>query len=110
MRECLINAFILLRRDPAHEFAADQRLERAHDARSQHDRVFRGLRIGAVAAHALHIDIDAVNIGQRIAGRIADDAGLQIGRVVKGDGVGRLGEAGIEPVLQHQPRAAPRRG
>src|SRR3546814_4510175 len=48
--------------------------------------LFRSLgrvRIGAVAADALYGDIDAVDIGERIARRIADLPGRKLRRVVK---------------------------
>ena len=57
-------------------------------------------------ADTLHRDVDAVDIGQGIARRIADGA-CPRGRcgIVERQRIVGLGEAGIEPVLDHRERA-----
>ena len=82
--------------------AADQRLEPHHDRTGQHDRIARGMRRRAVPANAAHLDIDTVDIGHRRAAGIGNHAGRRGGHVVEGKRVVRLGEAGVEPVVEHR--------
>ena len=63
--------------------AADQSLQRDDDPRGEHDRVLGRVRIGAVAAEALHQNIDAVDVRQRVAGSDPDRAGGQRRRIVE---------------------------
>ena len=87
------------------DFAADQGLQRADDTTGQHDRVLGGVRIGAMAANPLYPDIDAVDIGQCKARRIADISGRCAGGIVKGQRIVGLGKTRIKPVLEHRQRA-----
>src|SRR3546814_15602545 len=61
------------------------------------DRVLRRLRIGAVAADALHQNVDAVDIGERIARRIADLARGKLRRIMERQHIFGFREARIEP-------------
>ena len=87
------------------QLATDQRLQLHHDRTRQHDRVLGRLRIGTVSADALHRDVHTVDIGQRIARRIADRPGGELRGIVESDCVVGLGEAGEQPVFQHRQRA-----
>ncbi len=82
-----------------------QSLERADDPRGEHDRVLGHVRIGAVAADALHDDIDRIDVGEREARLHPDHPRGQAGAVVEGERVIGLGEAGEQPVLKHRDRA-----
>ena len=85
-------------------FARHQRLQRRHDPSGEHDRILAEMRLCAMAADAAHADIDAVDIGERIAVGPAN-AARRPRRIVEGNGVVGLGKAGIEPVLEHRLRA-----
>src|SRR3546814_20134242 len=76
--------------------AADQGLERADDAAGEHDRILGRVRIGAVAADALHGDVDTVHIRQGIAVGIADNAGGK-GRGVVRSEERRVGQEYVSP-------------
>src|SRR6185312_4375889 len=53
---------------------ADEGLQRSDDPRGEDDWVPGVLRIGAMAANALHVDIDRVDIGEGKAARDANRA------------------------------------
>jgi hypothetical protein len=83
------------------DIAADQSLQAIDHPRTDHDRISRGVRIGTMAADAAHQHIDGIDIGQRETGAVADHPRRKR-PVVKGDGVGRLGESGEQPVGHHR--------
>ena len=85
--------------------ARDQRLKRCDDARGHDDRVFRVLRIRAVAADAGNLDVDAVDIRHHIAGTDAKLTSRKRGIVVQTDDMIGLGEAREQAVLDHAERA-----
>jgi hypothetical protein len=82
--------------------AADERLQRHDDPAGEHDRVLGGLRISAVPANALHQQVDAVDVGERVARRDADGARRKAGAVVEGEGNVGLWEAAVESVVDHR--------
>jgi hypothetical protein len=60
-----------------------------------------------VAADTANGDVDAVDIGKRIAGSDSDHSGRKRGGVMESNDIIGLGEAGVEPVLKHRRRTGP---
>ena len=46
------------------DLPADNSLQSQHNLRRQYDRIFRGVRIGAVSALAANFNVDKIYIGQ----------------------------------------------
>ena len=57
--------------------------------------------LGAVAAAAFDDDVDAVDVGEGVAGEVVDFAGRHVGRIVKCDGEIGAREACEEAVVDH---------
>uniref|UniRef100_A0A0N4ZAF6 NAD-specific glutamate dehydrogenase n=1 Tax=Parastrongyloides trichosuri TaxID=131310 RepID=A0A0N4ZAF6_PARTI len=85
--------------------AAAQGLQRHHDLRRHQNGIHAQMRRGAVGADAVDGDVHAVRTGRGDAQGRLDLAGRRVGRDVEGQGVVRLGEAGIEAVVDHGPGA-----
>ena len=83
------------------DFAADDRLQIEHEFGGDDDRVDRRFGARAVAAAAFDRDVDAIDIGEGIAGEIIDFAGGDVGRIVKRDGVVGAREACEDAVVDH---------
>ncbi len=86
--------------------AADDPLHRNRDLRSDIDRVLPSVGRGAVGADPMHDDINAVRRAVLDAFARAHLARCKGRRHVKGQGIIRLWEARVKPVLKHRLGAA----
>jgi len=84
----------------------NDRLQRDNDLRGNEDRVDTHVRIGAVRANAMNENVHTVGTGRHDIERHLDASGRDIGRDMEGNGIVRLGEAGIEAVIHHGMGAA----
>jgi hypothetical protein len=89
-------------------FATRNGLPGVDHFRSQHDRVFCLVRVGAVAARAADSDIDRIDIRIGVAFGHANVAGLHVGLVVESEREIWLAESIVKPGLEQRPRAVAR--
>ena len=89
------------------QLARDQRLQRRDDAGGGDDGVLGILRIGAVAADAGDLDVDAVDIRHHIARADTECARGERRIVVQADDMVGLREAREQAVLDHAERTEP---
>ena len=85
-------------------FATDNRLERANDSCSEHDGIFGGVRIRAMATNAVHRDVHRIDVGHNVAFDGADRTRWQGGAIVHCDSKIRYGKFPVKSGREHRPR------
>ena len=89
-------------------FTAGYGLQRVNYFRRENDRIFRLVRIGAMAAYATDSNVNRIDICVSVAFCYPNAAGFQIGLVMKTEREIRFAEFFVESVLEQRARAIAR--